>query len=358
MNVLVLAVLLAAMQSPPVPRKTPNQPASDSQNVKGNPNNEQTATEVSGPRPGISEGNQREGQTQASHSAREIIREPAPVSHKDGWDKAYVTFTGLLVAVGGFGVAYAVKTLRAIKRQADLMEKQTGILEKSVVAAEANAEAARQGAETAKESAKTQRIGARAALRQMEIAAKTHEVSKASLEAATKSADAAKDNAEAAKMSVEALIAKERARIRFEIGELKLYPPDAVGGISEVGYRIFCIGQTPAFILESRATVKITDSENPENTGMSLPANLPPVIHPNVEGIEKRAYIFQDVDKEMIDRQKQVIHFYGIIEYTDVFEMRRSTKFRYLWRVRDDPFYGGPRGHWIKHGSEEDNKAT
>jgi len=43
---------------------------------------------------------------------------------KDGWDKALVIGTVALVLVGAFGIKYAIRTLKAIKRQADLMERQ------------------------------------------------------------------------------------------------------------------------------------------------------------------------------------------------------------------------------------------
>lgn len=43
---------------------------------------------------------------------------------KDGWDKALVIGTIALVFVGACGIRYAVKTLRVIDRQADLMDKQ------------------------------------------------------------------------------------------------------------------------------------------------------------------------------------------------------------------------------------------
>jgi hypothetical protein len=41
---------------------------------------------------------------------------------KDGWDKALVLGTLGLVVVGGFGIMYAIRTLKAIERQAELQE--------------------------------------------------------------------------------------------------------------------------------------------------------------------------------------------------------------------------------------------
>lgn len=50
-----------------------------------------------------------------------IVQPPTSVS---GWEKAYVIFTGLLVAIGAIGGGYAIKTLRAVERQAKATEDQ------------------------------------------------------------------------------------------------------------------------------------------------------------------------------------------------------------------------------------------
>jgi len=126
MKWLLIAVLLAIMQAPPpVPGKAANQLGGSGQHVQNNASNNQNAPPASGPG-----GNQDEGQAQARHDEREtiIIREPAAVTHKDTWDKAYVVFAGLLVIVGALGVGYAIKTLRAIERQADLLAEQISLM--------------------------------------------------------------------------------------------------------------------------------------------------------------------------------------------------------------------------------------
>jgi hypothetical protein len=48
----------------------------------------------------------------------------------------------------------------------------------------------------------------------------------------------------------------------------------------------------------------------------------------------------------------------GVIEYTDAFEISRSTTFRYLWAISDSPFYGGRHGYWTKNGDKEENGAN
>lgn len=74
--------------------------------------------------PTTAESNQPEGQEQRSRNTQEtvIIREPAAVPQTDGWTHASVIATWLLVIIGGLGVCAALRTLKAIRRQADLME--------------------------------------------------------------------------------------------------------------------------------------------------------------------------------------------------------------------------------------------
>jgi hypothetical protein len=64
---------------------------------------------------------QKESQSPSSTDANKtiIIAESAtvPEAGKDWWFRAYVIFTGLLVAIGGFGVRAAYRTLKAIEAQ-------------------------------------------------------------------------------------------------------------------------------------------------------------------------------------------------------------------------------------------------
>ena len=68
------------------------------------------------------------------------------IPKRDWADWGYWAFSLLLVVVGGFQVILLWRTLTAIKRQADTMERQEGVLDQSVKAAKDSAEAALLGA--------------------------------------------------------------------------------------------------------------------------------------------------------------------------------------------------------------------
>jgi hypothetical protein len=127
MKYVALAVLLIVMQAPPpVPRQAADKPARASNSVKQDSSNKQHPPDARMRPPTTAESNQPEGQEQRSRDTQEtvIIREPAAVP-KDGWTHASVIATWLLVIIGGLGVCAALRTLRAIERQADIMESYT-----------------------------------------------------------------------------------------------------------------------------------------------------------------------------------------------------------------------------------------
>lgn len=151
MKYFALAMLLAVLQTaPPVPRKAAGNASISSKNVKQDPGHQQAP---SGPALATPQIDKRSGETPTDTHAQEtiVIRESAPVpkAGKDWWDRAYVIFTGLLVIVGGLAVGYAVKTLRAIERQALSMRYQTTHLRNSVIQARKAANAAKRSAEFA-----------------------------------------------------------------------------------------------------------------------------------------------------------------------------------------------------------------
>jgi hypothetical protein len=205
------------------------------------------------------------------------------------------------------------------------------------------------------------------------IAEQTRETAKAAkatqraAEATDKSALAAEKSAKAAADNIELVINKERARLRVEIGEMKI--DSSINSIPVViTYSVFCDGPTPAFITAASATVDATESSDVSVDRMAqlritFPMHgIPPVFHPNIEGLVLRALLFQVIPegdvRDLINNRSVFIHFHGIIEYTDVFDRQRYTRFRYLWDVQDRPLYGGPVGNWTKYGPKEDNEAT
>jgi hypothetical protein len=259
----------------------------------------------------------QQGDGAANHPEGRLSRLFRP----ENWPNIGLFFAGVV------GIVVAICTLKAIRKQADKIERQagimdgqltemgnqTGILQKSVAAAEANAEAA-------------------------------------------------KANAEAANRGIEIMIGKERARIRVEVVELELDEPVTVFSIHQVKYKVFSYGIVPAFISESTARVEITDSQDPPDTVLGLPASLPAVLHPSVEGIDKFAILFTALTKENISRiheGKSFIHFRGSIKYGDVFASGRETRFKYVWKSAGySPIFASYRGYWIKAGEPQDNTET
>jgi hypothetical protein len=186
------------------------------------------------------------------------------------------------------------------------------------------------------------------------------------------SANAAKDNAIAAKLtaeaserSVKALIGKERARIRVEPHKLKLVKPDEYT-LQEVSFALEVIGTTPAFIVESTATAFISRSEEPSNWKLNLPMGLSAILKPSAT--LRTALIWDalhnDGTFEEIRDGIAFVHFYGRIEYVDVFDEKRVTSFRYVWKYFDSPLgvlrktTGERSGYWLTCGEPEDNKQT
>jgi len=183
---------------------------------------------------------------------------------------------------------------------------------------------------------------------------------------------AAKANSEAARDSVEMLISKERARIRIEVGRLEIRRPDDVFPYPEVSYKVFCYGTTPAFPLDSRATLIITDSQEPANKAFPIPMSFPSVINPAAEGIQKSALLFDTLQENASDRIRKgelFPHFFGSIKYRDVFDREREYRFRYIWKLSSwlaltipTPGTEPPKledlGSWYKCGAANDNSET
>jgi len=200
MKPLLIAVLLAIMQAPPpAPGKAPDQAAGGRQDVESQGDKHKAAPAPTMPihKDDSTPRAEPESGKVASKDAEQPIRitKLPPVSVAKDWsDRVYWIFSGLLVVVGFLQVWLLLGTLRAIRRQAELMEIQTGILGKSVRAAEDNA-AAREGAEAASKNA---------------------EFSKLNAEATKENAAAAKASAEAASKAVDLQRAAQQQWVVFE----------------------------------------------------------------------------------------------------------------------------------------------
>lgn len=147
MKYLALTVFLAIVQAAaPVPRKTPDAPASGNQAIEKDSSTKQTPPNPALP---VKDASSSHPDKQSSNTPPNadagktiLISESTsvPMPHKDWWDKAYVVFTGLLVLVGSIGIRYALRTLKAVERQALSMRRQTTHLKIAANAARNSAE--------------------------------------------------------------------------------------------------------------------------------------------------------------------------------------------------------------------------
>jgi hypothetical protein len=129
MKIFLVAMFLAIMQAPsPIPREAPNNPAGSGKHIQQDTKTDQNpATLPSVKNLTAPEENQNTGNQPSSTNAQEpiVIREPVTVSEViTWWYRFYVIFTGLLVIIAAIGAALALRTLRAIERQANVMEAQ------------------------------------------------------------------------------------------------------------------------------------------------------------------------------------------------------------------------------------------
>jgi hypothetical protein len=249
---------------------------------------------------------------------------------RDWADWGYWIFSLLLVAVGGFQVFLLWRTLRAIKRQADIMDAQKGILQESVKAAEANAKSAEANA------------------------------------------IAAKEGAQAASRNVEMFISKERARLRVEVKPFDI--ADKVVETHLVKFVITMHGNSSAFITDSGASAYFLPKDAIHVEGVSEAVmfsirDLPSTISPNTTPINTCSFIFIDKDTNAfilpeIENGRLVIGIRGFIKYRDVFDKSRETRFRYSWSLEGGALGAlGIRnklsdGEWIESGPPEDNQET
>jgi len=122
MKAMLFAVLLTVMQAASqVPREAADVPTGGSQTVEKNSSGKQPPTTPSFvPNAGSPANDQHESSPPPNGNSQQIIvvRELPPVTvTTDWWSKLYVIFTGALMIVGGFGVLFALRTLRAIESQ-------------------------------------------------------------------------------------------------------------------------------------------------------------------------------------------------------------------------------------------------
>jgi hypothetical protein len=134
MKILILTVLLAVMQAlSPIPGKAADNPAGAGQDVKDNSSQNQkpTAEPMAVRNPNESPSTKRDTGQQSHNDTEHTvgISKLPPVSVTRSWlDWGLWVFSGLLVLVGALQIWLLLGTLRAIKRQADNMDRQSDIL--------------------------------------------------------------------------------------------------------------------------------------------------------------------------------------------------------------------------------------
>jgi hypothetical protein len=152
---------------------------------------------------------------------------------------------------------------------------------------------------------------------------------------ATKSADAARDGAIAARDSADALVASERAWIMVNLAwcdNLRIFQTTRHNGSIVTGINIECIctnqGRTPALITEIRCVLKFSDLdlETVPNFDHAEPYYSEPEPIPSAR--DSKPYQLQPgCDGEW---DKQILIFYGIVKYRDMFGFDRYTTFGYV----------------------------
>lgn len=244
-----------------------------------------------------------------------------------------------LVAVAIWGILVARRTLKAIARQADIMERQTRAIRRQALSMR----------------------------RQTTIFRKSVEVAEKNVEAAQLGAEAAKEGAEATKRSIEMLVSKERARLRIDLKALNLSTKQFSGfSVYTVDFTVNIYGATAAYIVESGCVayalpLNAIDCEEPGSAVISPLHLFPSVIAPNSPPLEQFAFLFLDHEASLLPEIRENSFFVGVrgfIKYRDVFDQDRETRFRYVWKYDSMYGLGGDFGHWEKCGASTDNYET
>lgn len=171
-------------------------------------------------------------------------------------------------------------------------------------------------------------------------------------------ASAASSSAAAARESVDLMVSKERARLRVELQPFYLN----FDAPSPARFQIQHQGSTDAFVLDSRASVYVSDSREPDRTV----ASGRPVPLPSVIGAQNPVVVAEDVlhpfTEEEIDRIRELksfVHFTGSVRYKDVFEGEHETRFNRVWSIANiGNLNGEPFTYWEHCGSVDENKET
>jgi hypothetical protein len=268
----------------------------------------------------------------------------------------YVVATVALAIIGGFGVRYALQTLKAIRRQGDWLSRQTKILlgtlgaikrqadiyDKQREIMEGQLDHMRQQAREAKESSskaiEIAQATAEAAKANAAAASKNAEFSRINAEATREIAIAARESANAAIQGVALTMNKERARI--EIHATDINPHAGTESFNGVYCWLENCGFTRAFIVESKG--KFLNSTSPEMESEQAP-NRSLIYSEHIEqgersdnvllALEPNAFLTDD-DVIKIRKGETFLHFYGFVKYRDIFDRLWTKNVHLRWTMR------------------------
>jgi hypothetical protein len=316
MRLLIFTVLLAVGQAPmPLPGQTTNNGTTNTKNFnkKNGTGSQQPTTPIPPPiagvnvttPPGQSAADQNKNKNNPDAVA--VTELPSVSIDRDWVDFGTLAFSAGLVVIGFLGVRAAIRTLRAIERQANLMETQIGD--------------ARKSSETSATDVKATIAEAVRSARAMEGVAESMAVN----------ADSVKESIGIQKL---ATTLHSRAYLSAGFNEAKFQDANHV---FEVQAYLRNHGNTPAYDVKFRSVVQIIDTPIPEDFAFPLPDETAGTsVSLIAPGIVK--LITHNVGASVPDDQVEGIKrgspprglaMWGRVEYRDAFDELRHLKFAF-----------------------------
>jgi len=291
---------------------------------------------------------------ESSNGQEQTPEKPLPRYERPEWVIVYVTIVYAFIAW---------RTLRAIRKQADITEQQAADARKSATSAESisneTLKAIKRQGDWMRLSAKAQKLSAKAAIT---------------------GAKAALESAHTASTSINAMINKERARlriIRLPLEDKPLHPgykrkmttlmgvdtPPVCLETDRFGIAIHNDGETSGYNVSAISTVEVIAEFGKVLLHQSISTYV------GVLGSNKRSGdiiipLFGGIDQEVLDEihnAKANLSFYGVVKYDDAFEKERVSEFNYIWNTAKTdlgpPFGSIDTSAWID-GPPGSNRTT
>lgn len=255
-----------------------------------------------------------------------------------------------LVLVGGIAGLLAYMTLRAIKKQAEIMESQATDARNSASSASATAQSTlgviKQQTVHLRRQAAWQKMSAKGTLL---------------------SAKASLESAKAANAQIQVMKGKERARLAVRVFRLETLKFNSADW-NNVRIEVENLGPTNAFNVRGTGGVNpIVEGIDPLEMEEENDIGIPTVIRPSPPVAETILQFFFPGEwfDELLMRPKIRLELKGIIRYEDVFGEQHFTKFEYEMRIpkwgilrSDNSAAVHPMSHWRKPDDPEANRAT